>query len=235
MGEEQATESVGRNGVGSLGVAAELAGEAALARIQKPEPVEGRGPVVRQRDDGKHVPGEPGVWIFILGDMSIFAVLFGVYIVGRGDAPALFESQQQLLNQNFGALNTILLLVSSLLVYSGVNAIRKQDLRAPLLFIAAIVCGLGFVVVKYFEYSQKIDHGLTPALNDFWMYYFVLTGLHLFHLLLGLGVLTLITLNARRAKPGSTRFALIEGGACFWHMVDFLWIILFPLLYLVGE
>jgi nitric oxide reductase NorE protein len=104
---------------------------------------------------------------------------------------------------------------------------------APRLFAAAFACGLGFVLNKYLEYSDKLSRGIKPATNDFWMYFYVLTGLHLFHLLLGLGVLAFCLAQSRKPALDPTRFAFVEGGACFWHMVDLLWIVLFPLLYLV--
>jgi len=183
-----------------------------------------------------HVPGEPGAWIFILGDMCVFAVFFSVYLIQRGHDPGLFAHSQGELNRNLGALNTIFLLVSSLLVVLAVRAIREESLRhlASRLFLGAIACGGCFIVVKAFEYHEKLAAGITPATNDFFMYYFVLTGLHLFHLLFGMAVLTVLWRFARQEAPLSHyKLAFVEGGACFWHMVDLLWIVLFPLLFLV--
>ena len=184
----------------------------------------------------RHLPGEEGTWIFILGDMTVFALLFGVYMEARSHDPELFNAAQQSLNQNFGAINTLLLLCSSLFVVTGIRAIRK-GLRniAPPMFVGAFICGLGFSLIKYLEYSEKLDAGLTPSVNDFWMYFYVLTGLHFFHLLIGMGVLAFIWTQARKPTLSKHRFAFVEGGACFWHMVDLLWIVLFPLLYLVSS
>jgi nitric oxide reductase NorE protein len=184
----------------------------------------------------KHVPGEPGAWIFILGDMCVFAVFFSVYLVRRGHDPVLFAHAQGELNRNLGALNTIFLLVSSLLVVVAVRAVREEAFRPhpPRLFLGAMACGGCFIVVKAFEYHEKLAAGITPATNDFFMYYFVLTGLHLFHLLIGMGVLTVLWRFSRHEAPLSPhKLAFVEGAACFWHMVDLLWIVLFPLLFLV--
>jgi nitric oxide reductase NorE protein len=184
----------------------------------------------------RHLPGEEGTWIFILGDMTVFALLFGVYVEARSKDPALFDNQQELLNKNFGAINTLLLLCSSLLVVSAIRALRSQRHRnlAPALIGAAFaVGGVGFTVMKALEWNDKIGHDLTPATNDFWMYYYILTGLHFFHLLLGMGVLMFLFFQARKPSLNERQFAFVEGGACFWHMVDLLWIVLFPLLYLV--
>lgn len=184
----------------------------------------------------KRVPGEPGAWIFILGDMCVFAVFFSVYLIERGHDPGLFARSQEQLNRNLGALNTIFLLVSSLLVVLAVRAVRRDAHRhlAPYLFVGAMVCGACFVVVKAFEYHEKIAAGITPQTNSFFMYYFVLTGVHLFHLVFGMGVLTVLwRLTSSRDPLSRHKLAFVEGGACFWHMVDLLWIVLFPLLFLV--
>jgi nitric oxide reductase NorE protein len=183
----------------------------------------------------KHVPGEEGVWIFILGDMTVFALLFGVFIQARSKDPALFDHASAQLNQNYGAVNTLFLLTSSLLVITGIRAIRDHMTRiAPWCFAGAMACGFGFLTLKVLEYHHELSHGLKPATNDFFMYFFVLTGLHAFHLLIGMGVLTFCFISSRKPEPPSEkRFAFIEGGACFWHMVDLLWIVLFPLLYLM--
>jgi nitric oxide reductase NorE protein len=183
----------------------------------------------------KHVPGEAGVWIFIFGDMTVFALLFGVFVSARAKDPALFDHGSASLNQNFGAVNTLLLLGSSLLVITGLRAIRS-GLRpiAARCFGLAMCCGFGFACLKLLEYHREISHGLTPASNDFSMYFFLLTGLHFFHLLVGMAVLSFLLVQARATAPLTRRrYALMEGGACFWHMVDLLWIVLFPLLYLM--
>jgi len=182
----------------------------------------------------RHVPGETGTWIFIFGDMLVFAVLFATYLYYRGEDPGLFSRSQEALNPTYGAVNTLLLLVSSLLVVLAVHSVRR-GLRgvAPRLIAGAFVCGVGFSAMKIVEYSDKVGHEITPATNDFFMYYFVLTGLHWFHLLLGLAVLSYLFVLSRRPSLTPRQFAFLEGGACFWHMVDLLWIVLFPLLYLV--
>jgi nitric oxide reductase NorE protein len=182
----------------------------------------------------KHVPGEAGAWIFILGDMCVFAVFFSVYLIQRGHDPVLFAHSQEALNRNFGALNTILLLVSSLFVVLAIRAVRSPSQRrlAPRLVLGALACGGSFIVVKAFEYHEKIAAGITPATNDFYMYYFVLTGLHLFHLVIGMAVLIVLWRFSRKPELSKHQLAFFEGGACFWHMVDLLWIVLFPLLFL---
>jgi nitric oxide reductase NorE protein len=184
---------------------------------------------------GKHVPGEVGAWVFILGDMMIFAVLFVTYLVGRAQDIDLFDASQSELNQNFGAANTLILLTSSILVVLGVRSVRERRGPGTALFLAAFVCGLAFSGLKVIEYADKVHHGLTPATDDFFMYYFVLTALHWFHVILGMLVLLALARLARQAREDGLvkrQLSFVEGGACFWHMVDLLWIVLFPLLYL---
>jgi nitric oxide reductase NorE protein len=183
----------------------------------------------------KHLPGEEGTWIFILGDMTVFALLFGVFIQARSKDPALFDHASAQLNQNYGAVNTLFLLTSSLFVITGIRAIRDHIQKVAMwCFIGAMACGFGFLTLKVLEYHHELSRGLNPAKNDFFMYFFVLTGLHAFHLIIGMAVLTFLVVQSRRPEPPSEkRFAFIEGGACFWHMVDLLWIVLFPLLYLM--
>jgi nitric oxide reductase NorE protein len=186
------------------------------------------------REREVHVPGEAGIWILILGDMTVFALLFGVYIEARSRAPGLFDASQRALDANLGALNTLLLLCSSLAVVTGVRAMRK-GMRgvAPAAFVVAFACGFGFSLVKIWEWGHHLAARETPATNDFWMYYYILTGLHFFHLTVGMGLLIFLFTQARRTTLRSSRFAFVEGAACFWHMVDLLWVVIFPLLYLV--
>jgi nitric oxide reductase NorE protein len=180
------------------------------------------------------IPGEAGVWIFILGDISVFAVFFTYYLVQRNKHVDLFDASQATLNKNFGALNTMFLLISSLFVLMAVRAMRiAKRILAQRLIAGAFCCGLAFIVVKVFEYHERIAAHQIPTTNNFYLLYFVLTGLHLFHLVIGLGVLTALFFLARKAALSTHQWAFFEGGACFWHMVDLLWLVLFPLIFLV--
>jgi nitric oxide reductase NorE protein len=113
--------------------------------------------------------------------------------------------------------------------------LRTPRLRhlARRLTLAGFGVGCLFVAIKAVEYYEKFSAGITPATNDFFMYYFVLTGLHLAHVVVGLVVLAALSFLARKPQPTRTHIAFFEGGGCFWHMVDLLWIIIFPLLFLV--
>lgn len=180
------------------------------------------------------IPGELGVWMFVLGDMCIFALFFAVYLFYRSEDIHVFLSAQQTLNQNFGALNTILLLFSSWFVALAVIDVREQAGKlAPKLLFFAIAYGLGFVVVKFFEYREKLNAGIGITTNDFYMYYYIFTGIHFIHVVIGLGLLILMLNASKKAIATDTGLRMFESGGIYWHMVDLLWIVLFPLLYLI--
>jgi nitric oxide reductase NorE protein len=186
--------------------------------------------------ESSKVPGETGVWVFILGDLLIFGYIFTVFLAYRAHHSAVFASSQRHLNVDFGVTYTLILLTSSIFVVRAMSLIRAGDRqRAPRYVLVAMACGLAFAVIKLFEYSTKLHAGITPKTNDFYLFYFFLTGLHLAHVLLGMGVLTALWFLARRAGTpamgNNMRYA--EGCACYWHMVDQLWLIIFPLIYLL--
>lgn len=182
-----------------------------------------------------HVPGELGIWMFIAGDLVLFSLLFFLFLQYRAGQEALFAEAQRHLNQAIGLVNTVLMLSSSWLVASAAQAARRQQSQvASRCFAAAFACGAGFVIVKYFEYGERIRAGVTPNSNDFFMYYYVYTGIHLVHVVIGMGVLAALTVYVRSAGPAA-KIQHLESGATFWHLVDLLWIVLFALLYLVGQ
>lgn len=187
----------------------------------------------RRTPPDSHVPGEPAFWLVIFGDLVVFGVLFGVYLYERSLAPEVFARSQQTLSITLGLTNTLVLLTSSWLVVKAVNLVRAgRSTIAPVLILGAMAGGLTFAVVKFFEYRHLVEHGFLPTSNPFYLYYFILTGLHLFHLLLGMVVLGALWFSTRRPRS-RRRLAFLEGGACFWHLVDAVWVVLFPLLYLL--
>lgn len=180
-----------------------------------------------------HFPGEPALWVFLLGDMILFSTLFGVIGYYRNHDSSTFAASQALLSLPQGALNTVLLLTGSLVAALGVHAARgSSDRWARRYLLLGISTGVGFGVVKWFEYSAKFGAGITPTTNNFFTCYFVFTGLHLFHVVIGTGVLALMWLRVRSPDRLGDSLPFLEGGACYWHLVDLLWIVLFALLYL---
>lgn len=182
---------------------------------------------------GRHLPGSEGVWVFVYADMAMFAAMFGCFMWDRHHALELFETSRQALSLNVGGINTLILLTSSMLVVLGVDALKFGRTRlAPAFFGLAAACGLAFIVSKIFEYRAKFEAGIGLTTNDFFMYYFIMTGLHLGHVAVGTGIITVLALKSRSERPGGN-LAIYEGGATYWHMVDLLWVCLFPLLYIV--
>jgi nitric oxide reductase NorE protein len=181
----------------------------------------------------KRLPGAEGVWFFIGADAVIFALLFLSFMQDRLHNPAVFEASRHTLNMHLGGIDTLILLSSSCAVALAVQAI-KRDLvdRVPRYLLAGVLTGLMFVMSKSIEYFQKFAHGITPATDPFYMWYFMLTGIHLTHVLLGTSLLTYVWINSRRGVYSSSRRVVPECVASFWHLVDLLWIVLFPLLYL---
>jgi nitric oxide reductase NorE protein len=186
-------------------------------------------------DSSPRLPGEPGVWVLIGGDMLVFSAFFLTFLFYRGDAPAAYAHSAATLNLLFGTLNTLLLLTSSWYVANAVEAARReQSTRAARLLAFGMLCGAGFVVVKFFEYRDKIlaGHGLVG--DDFFMFYYMFTGIHLVHVLIGLAVLAWLRGRTRQRTVATPQdIVILECGASFWHLVDILWIVLFALFYLV--
>ena len=183
----------------------------------------------------RRIPGEQGTWVFLFGDMLVFGVFFTTFMVERSEAPELFDVARRTLHIGVGLTNTLVLLTSSLCVVVAIGAIRAGAKSiATSAVICGIACGLAFVGLKVFEYSALLAGGHGAGANHFYLYYFILTGLHLFHVCLGILVQAFLLTQARRTELSATRMAVVEGGACFWHLVDLLWIFLFALLYLVS-
>lgn len=181
------------------------------------------------------IPGEAGAWVFIIGDMFIFTALFGVIMYYRSQHLELFAESQQELNQAFGLINTLVLLTGSILVVRASAAFTAaRRLVASRLLGAAIACGLCFVAIKSLEYGSLIQDGWWIHSNEFFMLFFVITGAHLLHLLLGIGALLLLRKQVRRDASTRRNLALFESGACYWHLVDLLWLMLFPMFYMVN-
>lgn len=190
------------------------------------------GVVDAQPSRTSHLPGELSMWVFVLGDLVIFGVYFVIFMFERLEQRDVFLESQRHLSQGVGALNTLVLLASSRLVARGVLAARAgEHERAGRLTLGAGACGVVFVAVKALEWTSKIRHGYTLPRNDFFAFYYVLTGVHVLHVLLGLGILGIVLRELRR--PALRRMSVVETGATYWHMVDLLWVVIFVLLYVM--
>jgi nitric oxide reductase NorE protein len=178
--------------------------------------------------------GDEGIWFFIAGDLCLFTVIFLLFMTGRMDAPAEFGRSRELLHLDLGVVNSLVLITSSYFVARAVVATRHR-LRTRVVRNLSLALGIGsiFAVVKAFEYGSLFRAGVSPVTNDFFMYYFVLTALHGVHYLGGMVALVVTQVRARKVEfdAGYTRW--IESVGVYWHMVDLIWIFLFPMLYLL--
>ena len=189
---------------------------------------------VSHEESAKHIPGEAGIWLLIIGDLLMFSTFFLTFVFYRAQNLAIYVAGQQSLHQSYGLINTLLLLTSSWFVALAAQRVRAGRGKAafgPL--SAAILCAIGFVAIKSLEYAEKIGSGLTIMTNEFYMFYFMLTGIHLIHVLIGTGVLVYMAVISRQTVVGPGEVRTVESGASFWHLVDLLWIVLFALLYLM--
>ncbi|KZS70513.1 cytochrome C oxidase subunit III [Mycobacterium kansasii] len=184
------------------------------------------------------VPGQPDMWAFVLFETLVFTAYFSFYLFYRTQSTELFLRSQAQLDLRIGAFNTLILLLSSWSVARCVQSARVHAYRAALTdaFLTAF-CGLVFLVAKVLEWAKQIRMGNSLTANDFFTYYFFLTGIHFVHLLIGFVVIGVVVYQLRdpartgQGSRGSQR--LVETCATYWHTVDFLWVLIFALLYVV--
>ncbi len=204
-----------------------------------------------------------GMWLFLAQEVLFFSGLFVAYAVFRNWYPAAFSVGSHLLDWRMGALNTVVLLLSSFTAAMAVRSSQQGNQKQTSTYlIITIVCAFAFMVVKYFEYSHKIHVGILPGslwnptaegleevkaaaatsyvgeglpyhIRTFFGIYFVMTGLHGIHVLVGIGVFIWILKRNMRGEFTREHFTAVDISALYWHLVDLIWIYLFPLLYLI--
>jgi nitric oxide reductase NorE protein len=178
------------------------------------------------------VPGDGHIWVMVLGDLIIFGVYFIIFMIYRAMQPPEFLASQEQLNINIGVLNTLVLLASSWFIARSVQAARANDhAHALRLTYLGGLCGVAFVVIKGYEWSTKIAQGYTISSNEFFTFYYMFTGVHLFHVSLGLLILGVVIRELR--NPRRQRQSMVESGATYWHMVDLIWVVIFALFYVM--
>jgi cytochrome c oxidase subunit III len=189
-----------------------------------------------------------GMWTFLVTEIMFFGGLFLAYLVYRASYPTGFQEASNHLNVIWGAVNTIVLIVSSLTMALAVRA--AQTSAPPRIqvgwILATMVLGSAFLGVKVIEYADKFKHHLVPGPNFVWegkypqaaeifySLYFCMTGLHALHMIIGLGMMTVIAIMAWKRQFDASWYTPVEVSGLYWHFVDIVWIFLFPLLYLIG-
>jgi cytochrome c oxidase subunit 3 len=188
-----------------------------------------------------------GMWVFLVTEIMFFGGMFMAYILYRILYPEAWMLGSNHLNVTMGALNTAVLICSSLTMVLAVRAAQTSNRGGQILnLILTIVFGSVFLVVKYFEYKEKFDHHLVPGASFdatlpqaaqqqlFFSIYFMMTGIHALHMVVGIGIMLVILAMAIRGRFSSSYYTPVEVSGLYWHFVDIVWIFLFPLLYLLG-
>jgi len=196
--------------------------------------------------------GSLGMWLFLVTEIMFFGGLFTGYIIYRTQNPQAFAIASSTLNWKLGALNTVVLIVSSLTMALAVYFAQMGSRRMQIIFlVATMLLGAVFLVVKGFEYADKFEHHHFPGLGFQWTdavpagvsthhiqmfywIYFAMTGLHALHMIIGIGAMLFLIYYAYRGRYTPEYHAPVELTGLYWHFVDIVWIFLFPLLYLLG-
>jgi nitric oxide reductase NorE protein len=182
----------------------------------------------------RDLPGDLAMWCFILAELLVFGIFFLAYAFVRAQNVELFNESQLQLDRVSGAINTVLLITSSYFVVKAVEHIRhNQGQLCAKWLVAAMACGSLFVLLKLFEFGAKIEAGISLSTNTFFMFYLFLAFFHFMHVILGMVILGAVALKAWRGGYSGAEHAGVETGAAYWHMVDLVWIILFPLIYVL--
>ncbi len=193
------------------------------------------------RDD---LGAKMGMWLFLFTEVLLFGGMFLVYAVYRYQYPDQFHFAAMELNTTVGTLNTIILLTSSLTVALSITALQKGNkFLSMMMIVITLLFAVMFMVNKYFEWSTKFSHGIYPGSPEllnrsngqilFFGLYYVMTGLHGLHVLAGMILLSLMLLFIKRNKITSDDYVKLENSGLYWHLVDLIWIFLFPLFYLI--
>ncbi|HKK60830.1 MAG TPA: cytochrome c oxidase subunit 3 family protein [Salinivirga sp.] len=193
------------------------------------------------RDD---IGSKMGMWIFIFTELFLFGGLFLVYAVFRAKYSADFHVAAEELNVFVGTMNTVILLVSSATVAMSITAIQRGNKKLAMRFIIATVLLAGvFMVNKYFEWGHKFEYQLYPGSEVmknmehgeilFFSLYYMMTGLHALHVIVGVVLLAVVFFRVKQGVVNKDNYVFLENSGLYWHLVDFIWIFLFPLLYLV--
>lgn len=180
------------------------------------------------------LPGDFAIWVFIFAELATFGILFITYAFARAYHVEMFNTGQTSLVKSYGAINTLVLITSSYFVVQAVSAIKENLTHQGVRWLSlALLMGLFFVVIKLIEYHEKLSVGLGLETNLFFMFYFFMTFFHFMHVLLGMIILAALLFKTQRGGYGANNYIGLETGASYWHMVDLVWIILFPLVYVM--
>lgn len=191
--------------------------------------------------------GKLGMWLFLVTEVMLFGALFVAFGIYHYLYPEMFKEAHHHLNRVMGAVNTVVLLVSSLTMALAIAFIQRDEVKkSKQMLLVTFLCACTFLVIKYFEYSHKIHLGILPGkfftatgfespnIALFFSLYFTMTGLHGLHVLIGMACIAWIYWRMNRGDFNARQFGAVEFVGLYWHIVDLIWIFLFPLLYLIS-
>ncbi|MFC2150896.1 cytochrome c oxidase subunit 3 family protein [Bacteroidota bacterium] len=196
-------------------------------------------------DHYDHEGSKMGMWLFIFTELLFFGGLFLVYAVYRYKHGQAFSLAGEELSVKIGAINTIILLISSATIAMSISSVQMKKPKLTMALLATtLVLAVIFLVNKYFEWGAKIGHGIYPGsevLQErgngetlfFGLYYFM-TGLHALHIIVGIVLIAIMIFKVKNDKINVERFVQLENTGLYWHLVDIIWIFLFPLFYLIA-
>jgi len=175
-----------------------------------------------------------GMWVFLASEVLLFAALFALYATYRAHYPQAFQQAISHNLKTYGSINTGVLLTSSTLVALAVHAIREdRRVRSGLLVVGTIALGGVFLAIKLTEYRHHFAEGIYPGgSGQFWTLYYLMTGLHSVHVIVGMSLLAFMVLGLMRGKITRGTSHRLEVAAIYWHLIDVVWIFLWPLFYL---
>lgn len=178
--------------------------------------------------------GKLGMWIFLASEVMLFGALISAFVVLRLGSPAFGVPPDEIMGRPLATLNTFVLITSSVTMVLALASIQAERIRAFAMWLSLTsVLGLAFLGIKAFEYQHKIHEGVTLTSSLFGSFYFTLTGLHGLHMIGGLVFNTYILIKGLRGGFSGGRWQRVEYAGLYWHFVDLVWVILFPLFYLV--
>ncbi|MBT0666572.1 cytochrome c oxidase subunit 3 family protein [Geobacter pelophilus] len=197
-----------------------------------------------QRDENRYAGAKLGIWLFLFTEILLFGGLFLLYAAYLSQYPHEFASAGHEMQLAFGFANTLVLITSSMLAAMSLTAVQLREQRKALIMLGAtIFCAIIFLVNKYFEWSSEINSGFYPnsprlatgPMGEalYFSLYYLTTGLHGLHVLIGIVLLTLVSVKVSHGTIHAGNYVLLENSALYWHLVDLIWIFIFPLYYLV--
>ncbi len=187
-----------------------------------------------EKNQTKYLPGDVAVWALILAELAVFGIFFIAFVVVGRNNPEMFTAGKLTLHKTAGLVDTLSLITASFFVASGIQYLRaEQNRKAAYMYLLGILFGFVYLVIKFNEFSWLRSAGYDLDTNTFYTLYFFITGFHWLHVMVGVVILLIMVKTALTSDRKPINIRAAESGASYWHMVDLVWILLFPLVYVL--